>query len=60
MGKPFDEIVGHVNCARKLMNEAEAHDNVNPQQANLALKGTVCELLQALEKLCNEIKVDLR
>jgi len=60
MGKLYDEIVGHVNHAKKLMNEAEAHDNVNPQQANLALKKVIVELLQAFEKLCNEIQVDVR
>ena len=57
MGKIFDEIIGHVNRANELMWQA---DDVNPQLANMALKGTVAELLQALEKLCNIIKVDLR
>ena len=57
MGKIFDEIIGHVNRAKELMEKA---DDVNPQLANMALKGTVCELLQALEKLSNAVKVDLR
>lgn len=57
MGKVFDEIVGHVNRGKELMEQA---DDTNLQLANMALKGAVCELLQALEKLCNEIKVDLR
>lgn len=57
MGKVFDEIIGHVNRGKELMEKA---DVVNPRLANLALKGAVRELLQALEKLCNEVKVDMR
>ena len=52
MGKKFDEVTDHINRAKSMMKKAEAYDDVDPQQANLALKETIVELLQALEKLC--------
>jgi len=57
MGKIFDEIIGHVNRSKELIKQA---DNTNLQLANTALKGTVRELIQALEKLSKIITVDMR
>lgn len=47
----FDETIFHINRAKELIKQA---NDTNPQLANMALRGAVSNLLQALEKLCKE------
>lgn len=52
-GTIFDEIIGHVNRAKELM---ENIDNANPQETQImSLKAQVRELILALGKLTKEM-----